>query len=68
MNQLMKAVQINNFGNKEVLSLNTIAVPTPTADEVLIKVKAAAVNPVDWKIRQGYFQAMLQHSLPLTLG
>lgn len=64
----MKAVQISEFGNKNVLALNDIAVPTPADNEVLIKVKSASVNPVDWKIREGYLQPMLNHSLPLTLG
>ena len=53
---------------KNVLALNDIAVPTPADNEVLIKVKSASVNPVDWKIREGYLQPMLNHSLPLTLG
>jgi NADPH:quinone reductase-like Zn-dependent oxidoreductase len=34
----------------------------------LIKIHAASVNPVDWKIRQGYLQPLLNHALPLTLG
>ena len=68
MNNLMKAVQINRFGDRSVLELNDIEIPTPTVNEVLIKVKSAAVNPVDWKIRQGYLQSVLNHPLPLTLG
>ena len=64
----MKAVQISEFGDRSVLALNDIAIPTPANKEVLIKVKSASVNPVDWKIREGYLQPMLNHSLPLTLG
>ena len=64
----MKAVQINGFGDRSVLSLNDVAIPTPNENDVLIKVKSASVNPVDWKIREGYLQPMLNHALPLTLG
>jgi len=68
MSNLMKAVQISEFGDRRVLTLNDIAIPTPADNEILIKVKCASVNPVDWKIREGYLQPMLNHPLPLTLG
>lgn len=68
MSTQMKAAQISRFGDRSVLELNNIDVPTPGADDVLIKVKTAAVNPVDWKIREGYLQPMLNHELPLTIG
>lgn len=48
----MKAVRIHQFGGPEVLVYEDVPVPEPEADEVLIKIKAAGVNPVDWKVRQ----------------
>ena len=65
----MKAVQINNFGDRSVLELSDdVPVILPASNQVLIKVKSASVNPVDWKIREGYLQPLLNHALPLTLG
>lgn len=68
MTDTMQAVQIRNFGGHSVLELNNIEIPTQNENEVLIKIRAASVNPVDWKIREGYLQPILNHSLPLTLG
>lgn len=65
---LMKAVQIHQYGGTEKLMYETTAVPKPAPDEVLIRVHAAGVNPVDWKIRQGYVKDNMPHKLPLILG
>lgn len=64
----MKAVQIHSYGNAAQLSLDDVAIPQPADGEILVKVHAAGVNPVDWKIREGYLSEILPHSLPLTLG
>lgn len=49
----MKAVCIHSFGGPEVLMDERVARPQPAAKEVMVRVKAAGVNPVDWKIREG---------------
>ncbi len=64
----MKAVRIHSYGDPEVLQFEDAPRPDPGPAEVLIRVHAAAVNPIDWKIRAGYRKEALRHSLPLILG
>ncbi len=63
----MKAVKINNYGDESVLNYTETERPKPTADEILVKVHAAGVNPVDWKIRNGLGE-MFGLTLPIILG
>ncbi|MGB6976638.1 MAG: NADP-dependent oxidoreductase [Gammaproteobacteria bacterium] len=64
----MKAVRIHTYGGPEVLKLESAPIPSPKAGEILVRIKAAGVNPVDWKIREGYLKDYLKHQLPLILG
>jgi NADPH:quinone reductase-like Zn-dependent oxidoreductase len=64
----MKAIQMHAFGGPEVLALEDISIPEPKADEVLVKVHAASVNPVDWKIRKGGYPTVKQEDLPVVPG
>ena len=65
----MKAVRIHQFGGPEVLKLEDVEQPVPAADEILVKVYASGVNPVDWVIREGTNEMMRSFlTLPLTLG
>jgi NADPH:quinone reductase-like Zn-dependent oxidoreductase len=64
----MKAVRIRSFGGPEVLEFAEIEKPVPKDDEVLIKVRAASVNPVDYKIRSGKYPVVKQDQLPKVLG
>ncbi|MFD2287241.1 zinc-binding dehydrogenase [Pedobacter petrophilus] len=64
----MKAIRIHEFGGPDVLSIDEIPVPQPGKDEVLIRVHATSVNPVDWKIRAGLRKEKFPSKLPLTLG
>jgi NADPH:quinone reductase-like Zn-dependent oxidoreductase len=63
----MRAIIQNEFGGAEVLTLTDLPKPTPLPTEVLVRVHAAGVNPVDWKTRAGIGMAGLQ-TLPLVLG
>lgn len=68
-NKCMKAIRINEFGGTEVLKLEEIARPVAAADEILVKVFASGVNPVDWVVRNGGNDFLRPHlSLPMTLG
>ena len=64
----MKAVRIDQFGGPEVARLQDVEIPTAGRGEVLICVKAASINPVDFKTREGKFPLVTERMLPLTLG
>ena len=64
----MKAVRIHQYDGPEVLKYEEAPQPNPMPGDVLIRVHAAAVNPVDWMVREGYLRERLKHSLPLILG
>jgi NADPH:quinone reductase-like Zn-dependent oxidoreductase len=64
----MKAVSIYTYGGPEVLKYEDAPRPHPREGEVLVRVHAAGINPVDWKIREGHLKEMLHHTLPLILG
>jgi NADPH:quinone reductase-like Zn-dependent oxidoreductase len=64
----MKAVCIYSYGGPGVLVYEDAPRPHPAAGEVLVRVHAAGINPVDWKIREGHLKEMLHHTFPLVLG
>jgi len=64
----MKAVCIYSYGGPEVLAYEDAPRPHPGAGEVLVRIHAAGINPVDWKIREGHLKEMLHHTFPLVLG
>ena len=64
----MKAVRIHGYGGPEMLEFEEVACPRPAAGDVLVRVYAAGVNPVDWKVREGHLKDFLKHRLPLVPG
>jgi NADPH:quinone reductase-like Zn-dependent oxidoreductase len=64
----MKAIRIHSYGGLEVLKYEDAPRPEPQAGEVLVRVHAAGVNPIDWKVREGYMKDFWPHKFPLILG
>ena len=66
--QTMKAIQIHNYGGPEVLKYEDAPRPKPGEGEVLIRVHAATVNPIDRRVREGHMKDFWPHKFPLILG
>jgi len=65
----MKSAQINEYGGSEVVKINqSTSEPTLSSGKVLVTIKAAGVNPADWKIREGGLQHLVSLQFPSTLG
>jgi alcohol dehydrogenase len=65
----MKSAQITRYGNtSEVIEIRQTSTPDFSTGKVLVQVKAAGINPIDWKIREGYMQQMIHLQFPSTLG
>jgi NADPH:quinone reductase-like Zn-dependent oxidoreductase len=64
----MKAIAIDRFGAGQPLQIRELPDPAVGADDVLIEVHAASVNPVDFKIRDGKLKQLLKTRFPLIMG
>ena len=64
----MKAIRLHEYGGPEVLRYEDAPRPEPGDGEVLVRVHATAVNPVDWKVRAGHVKDWLRYTLPLIPG
>ncbi|HYZ32023.1 MAG TPA: NADP-dependent oxidoreductase [Crenalkalicoccus sp.] len=64
----IRAIRIHRFGGPEVLQLEEIPPPQPEDDGVVVRVHAASVNPVDYKMRRGGYPALPPERLPAVLG
>jgi len=67
-NETMRAIRFHDYGEPDVLTLDQVERPTPKDGEVLVKVHAAGVNPLDWKIRAGYLKQFMPIQLPFIPG
>ena len=66
--EYMKAVQINKYSKDINVEINDIPIPKISDDEVLVRVKAAAVNPLEILILTGSVKLIQDYNMPLTLG
>ena len=64
----MKAIRIHAYGGPELMQLEDAPMPPCGAGDLLVRVVAAGVNPVDWKLRSGVMAAQIPKSFPITLG
>lgn len=64
----MKKVTYDQYGDIDVLTLADVPVPTPDKHTLLVRVKAASINPLDWKIWHGDMKIMTGFSFPRSVG
>jgi NADPH:quinone reductase-like Zn-dependent oxidoreductase len=64
----MRAYVLKHYGGPEGLQLMDVPAHTPRPRDILVEVRAAGLNPVDYKFRQGKLRAILRPKLPFVLG
>src|SRR3546814_13189757 len=61
---IMRTVEITGFGGPEVLRIGEAPRPKAAPGQIVVKVAAAGVNPVDWKVREGYLKDVMPFTFP----
>jgi NADPH:quinone reductase-like Zn-dependent oxidoreductase len=64
----MKRIQYRKYGGPETMQLEDFDLPTPGKGEVAVEVKFAAINPIDWKVRNGYLKMVTGKAFPRAMG
>lgn len=63
-----RAIVIEEYGYADQLKESNVALPELGEHQVLVKIKATSVNPIDWKLREGYLAQMMPWDFPIILG
>ena len=64
----MKAIVLTEYGDADRLQLRDVPDPKPGPDQIAVRVAAASINPIDWKLRSGAFRNTMPLELPAILG
>ncbi|MBY5666331.1 NAD(P)-dependent alcohol dehydrogenase [Rhizobium leguminosarum] len=64
----MQRIQYHRYGGPEEMRLETYELPTLGKREILVRVKATSINPLDWKLRQGFMKLMMGRRFPRAMG
>jgi len=64
----MRAVRYHQYGGPEVLEIADVAAPVAAPSEILVDIRAAGLNPFDWKLRAGYLKKFFEPEFPVTPG
>jgi NADPH:quinone reductase-like Zn-dependent oxidoreductase len=64
----MKAARVHAYGDVDQIHIDEVAKPMPKDGEVLVKIEASSLNPVDGYVRQGFLAAMMPLTFPFILG
>lgn len=64
----MKAVVIEQYGGREQLVEKEVPNPVPESRQVVVEVYATSINPIDWKLREGYLKDAVPFEFPIILG
>jgi NADPH:quinone reductase-like Zn-dependent oxidoreductase len=68
LEEYMKAVVLKAYGDVDQLSYEDVEKPRPGSGEVLVRIAAASLNPIDWKLRSGAMKEFMPLEFPVILG